>query len=40
MRAGKFDTVLNQISFDAKGDTTTPAYQVYVWKGGAYDYVN
>jgi branched-chain amino acid transport system substrate-binding protein len=38
LRAGKFATVLNTISFDAKGDTTTPAYRVYVWKAGAYDY--
>lgn len=40
MRAGKFSTVLNDISFDKKGDTTSPAYKVYVWKNGAYDYVN
>lgn len=40
MRAGTFKTVLNDIKFDAKGDTTSPAYKVYVWKDGAYDYVN
>ncbi len=40
LRAGKFQTVLNDISFDSKGDTTSPAYKVYVWKDGAYDYVN
>lgn len=40
LRAGKFQTVLNEISFDAKGDTTSPAYKVYVWKNGSYDYVN
>lgn len=40
MHAGKFKTVLNEISFDKKGDTTTPAYKVYVWKNGSYDYVN
>src|SRR3546814_7634543 len=40
MHAGKFKTVLNEISFDAKGDTTSPAYKVYVWKNGSYDYVN
>ncbi len=38
LHAGKFPTVLNTISFDAKGDSATPAYKVYVWKGGAYDY--
>lgn len=40
MRTGTFKTVLNDISFDAKGDTKSPAYKVYVWKDGAYDYVN
>lgn len=40
MKAGKFSTVLNEISFDKKGDTTTPAYKVYVWKDGSYGYVN
>ena len=35
-----FDTVLGLISFDAKGDVTTPAYRVYAWKDGKYDYVN
>ncbi|MBP7066194.1 branched-chain amino acid ABC transporter substrate-binding protein [Ferrovibrio sp.] len=40
MRAGSFKTVLNDIKFDAKGDTTSPAYKVYVWKDGTYDYVN
>lgn len=40
MNAGKFQTVLGQLSFDAKGDVTTPAYKVYVWKDGNYDYTN
>jgi len=40
IRANKFSTVLNEVSFDEKGDTTTPAYKVYVWKNGSYDYVN
>jgi len=40
MHAAKFKTVLGDIGFDKKGDTTSPAYKVYVWKGGAYDYVN
>ena len=29
-----------QAATAAKGDTTTPAYQVYVWKNGEYDYIN
>ncbi len=40
MRAGTFKTVLSDVKFDNKGDTTSPAYKVYVWKNGAYDYVN
>lgn len=39
MRAGKFSTLLGTVSFDAKGDVTTPSYKVYVWKNGEYDYV-
>lgn len=35
----KFDTVLGQIGFDAKGDVTAPGYVVYVWQKGKYDYV-
>lgn len=39
LRSGeKFDTLLGQISFDAKGDVTAPGYVVYVWKNGKYDY--
>ena len=40
MQTATFDTVLGLISFNAKGDVTTPAYRVYAWKGGKYDYVN
>ena len=35
----KFDTVLGSISFDKKGDVTSPGYVWYVWKSGKYDYV-
>jgi branched-chain amino acid transport system substrate-binding protein len=38
MRDVTFDTVLGLISFDAKGDVTTPAYRVYAWSKGTYDY--
>ncbi len=34
----KFDTLLGQIGFDAKGDVTAPGYVVYVWNNGKYDY--
>ena len=38
LKANKFDTVLGEIGFDAKGDVTAPGYVVYAWKGGKYDY--
>ncbi|HEX7043809.1 MAG TPA: branched-chain amino acid ABC transporter substrate-binding protein [Burkholderiales bacterium] len=34
----KFNTILGDISFDAKGDVSAPGYVVYVWKNGKYDY--
>ena len=40
LRAREFQTVLGNIRFNEKGDTTTPAYRVYVWRGGRYAYVN
>lgn len=40
VKAGSFDTVLGPIKFDAKGDVSNPAYKVYVWKDGKYDYVD
>ena len=39
LRAGKFDTVLGNIGFDAKGDVTAPGYVFYEWKNGQYDYL-
>ena len=39
LRAGKFDTVLGNIGFDAKGDVTAPGYVFYEWKNGDYDYL-
>jgi branched-chain amino acid transport system substrate-binding protein len=36
MRAEKFDTVIGNIGFDAKGDIIGPDYVVYVWKAGKY----
>ena len=38
MRSTQFSTMLGPIGFDAKGDVTSPAYRVYAWKGGKYDY--
>jgi len=39
LRANKFETVLGNIGFDAKGDVTAPGYVFYIWKDGKYDYV-
>ncbi len=38
MQSTKFSTMLGEISFDAKGDVTSPAYRVYNWKGGKFEY--
>jgi len=38
LKAGKFNTVLGDIGFDAKGDVTAPGYVFYEWKNGQYDY--
>jgi branched-chain amino acid transport system substrate-binding protein len=39
MRAGSFDTVIGKLEFDAKGNGKQPAFVVYQWKDGKYDYV-
>jgi branched-chain amino acid transport system substrate-binding protein len=38
LNAGKFNTVLGELSFDDKGDVTLPGYVWYVWQNGKYDY--
>jgi len=35
----KFDTVLGNIGFDAKGDVDAPGYVFYTWSKGSYSYV-
>ena len=35
---GTFDTVLGTITFDDNGDVDLPAYVVYEWRDGEYDY--
>jgi branched-chain amino acid transport system substrate-binding protein len=37
--SGSFDTVIGKLSFDAKGNSSAPAFVVYQWKDGKYDYV-
>ena len=39
LAAGKFSTVLGDLSFDEKGDVTLPGYVFYEWKDGKYDYL-
>ena len=38
LKKEKFDTVLGEIGFDAKGDVAAPGYVFYEWKNGKYDY--
>ncbi|MEO8409823.1 MAG: branched-chain amino acid ABC transporter substrate-binding protein [Propionivibrio sp.] len=40
LRNGSFDTVIGNLSFDAKGDNKLPGFRVYRWQGGKYDYVD
>ncbi|PLX36639.1 MAG: branched chain amino acid ABC transporter substrate-binding protein [Hyphomicrobiales bacterium] len=39
LNAGKFKTVLGELSFDKKGDVTLPGYVFYEWSKGNYDYL-
>jgi branched-chain amino acid transport system substrate-binding protein len=39
MRSGSFDTVIGKLEFDAKGNGKEPAFVVYQWQDGKYDYV-
>ncbi|AEV38525.1 Leu/Ile/Val-binding protein-like protein [Pseudovibrio sp. FO-BEG1] len=38
LNAGKFDTVLGELSFNEKGDVSLPGYVWYEWKDGSYGY--
>lgn len=35
---GTFETILGAVAFDEKGDVRLPAYVVYQWHDGGYDY--
>ena len=39
LHTGNFDTVLGKVSFNNKGDITTPAYVMYQWHEGNYSEV-
>ncbi len=36
MKANKFQTVIGELAFDAKGDLTVSKYVWYIWKNGEY----
>ncbi|MFT5539106.1 MAG: branched-chain amino acid transport system substrate-binding protein, partial [Alphaproteobacteria bacterium] len=38
LKKEKFDTVLGEVGFDAKGDVKAPGYVFYEWAKGTYDY--
>ena len=38
LRKGKFDTAIGTLEFDEKGDLKKPAFAIYKWTGGRYDY--
>ena len=38
LKKESFDTVLGEVSFDAKGDVKAPGYVFYEWMDGKYDY--
>jgi branched-chain amino acid transport system substrate-binding protein len=40
LKSHRFDTVLGEVGFDAKGDINAPGYGLYVWKGDKYEYAN
>ena len=40
MKAGKWDTVLGQISYDKKGDITTVDYVFYKWGKDGYSEIS
>ena len=40
LNAGKFNTVLGNLSFNDKGDVKLPGYVFYRWSDGKYDYLN
>jgi branched-chain amino acid transport system substrate-binding protein len=40
LQADKFRTVLGTTEFNNKGDVKSPAYKVYEWKDGKYDYMS
>jgi branched-chain amino acid transport system substrate-binding protein len=39
LRSGQYRTVLGDLTFDAKGDVSSPGYVVYSWRNGDYDYL-
>jgi len=40
LKTGRFDSVLGEVGFDAKGDISAPGYVLYVWQDGKYRYAD
>jgi branched-chain amino acid transport system substrate-binding protein len=40
LKSSRFNSVLGEVAFDAKGDVNAPGYVLYAWRGGKYDYAN
>ena len=40
LKSHRFNSVLGEVGFDAKGDISAPGYVLYAWKGGKYEYAN
>jgi branched-chain amino acid transport system substrate-binding protein len=38
LKSERFNSVLGDVGFDAKGDISAPGYVLYAWKEGKYDY--
>jgi branched-chain amino acid transport system substrate-binding protein len=40
LKSHRFNFLLGEVGFDAKGDISAPGYVLYAWKGGKYEYAN
>lgn len=39
LHSGKFSTIMGSLQFDKKGDLTDPAFKLYEWQNGKYQYL-
>lgn len=40
LKSERFETLLGQVGFDAKGDISAPGYVLYRWANGTFDYAD